>query len=196
MISRTIENYLKAIFSLSEKGNSVVTTNSIAEKLNTKASSVTDMVKKLTIKKLVNHEKYKGVILTLKGKRLATSIIRKHRLWETFLVDKLGFNWEEVHDVAEQLEHIRSDKLVSLLDNFLEFPQFDPHGDPIPNSKGQFPKSNSTPLHKLSKGEEGRVMGVLQDNPRKLVKYWMLMCALKYQNFAWKFLWYSILANF
>ena len=145
-------------------------------------------LKKLTIKKLVNHEKYKGVILTLKGKRLATSIIRKHRLWETFLVDKLGFNWEEVHDVAEQLEHIRSDKLVSLLDNFLEFPQFDPHGDPIPNSKGQFPKSNSTPLHKLSKGEEGRVMGVLQDNPRKPLKYWIPMCAPTYQNFAQKFL--------
>ncbi|MDG1718886.1 MAG: metal-dependent transcriptional regulator, partial [Flavobacteriales bacterium] len=106
MLSKAVENYLKAIFSLSEEGNDNVSTNSIAKKLNTKASSVTDMLKKLTSKSLVNHEKYKGVSLTTKGKKLATNIVRKHRLWETFLVDKLHFNWDEVHDVAEQLEHI------------------------------------------------------------------------------------------
>ena len=121
MITLTEENYLKAIFLLSEKGDVTVTTNSIAEKLNTRASSVTDMIKKLTSKKLLNHEKYKGVILTTRGKKLATSIVRKHRLWETFLVNKLNFNWDEVHDVAEQLEHIKSDKLISFLDNFLGY---------------------------------------------------------------------------
>lgn len=165
MISKSVENYLKTIFLLSEKGNMVVTTNSIAEKLQTRASSVTDMIKKLTVKKLLTYKKYKGVSLTKKGERLATSIVRKHRLWETFLVDKLHFNWEEVHDIAEQLEHIKSDKLVSSLDDFLGHPQFDPHGDPIPNSDGKFPKLNSISLHELSKGEEGIVMGVLQDSP-------------------------------
>jgi len=164
MTSKAVENYLKAIFSLSENKNDIVSTNSIAKKLNTKASSVTDMLRKLTSKKLVNHEKYKGVSLTTKGKKLATNIVRKHRLWETFLVDKLHFNWDEVHDVAEQLEHIKSDKLVTLLDKFLGNPKFDPHGDPIPNEFGKFPTSNSNPLSNLKKGDEGIVMGVSQDN--------------------------------
>lgn len=164
MISKAVENYLKAIFSLSEDGNDNVSTNSIAKKLNTKASSVTDMLKKLTLNKLVNHEKYKGVSLTTKGKKLATNIVRKHRLWETFLVEKLHFNWDEVHDVAEQLEHIKSDKLVTLLDEFLGNPKFDPHGDPIPDEFGEFPTSNSTPLSNLKEGDKGIVMGVSQDN--------------------------------
>ena len=164
MISKAVENYLKAIFSLSEDGNDNVSTNSIAKKLNTKASSVTDMLRKLTLNKLVNHEKYKGVSLTTKGKKLATNIVRKHRLWETFLVEKLHFNWDEVHDVAEQLEHIKSDKLVTLLDEFLGNPKFDPHGDPIPDEFGKFPTSSSIPLSKLKEGDEGIVMGVSQDN--------------------------------
>ena len=164
MISKAVENYLKAIFSLSENKNDIVSTNSIAKKLNTKASSVTDMLRKLTSKKLVNHEKYKGVRLTTKGKKLATNIVRKHRLWETFLVEKLHFNWDEVHDVAEQLEHIKSDKLVTLLNEFLGNPRFDPHGDPIPDEFGKFPTANSTPLSNLKKGNEGIVMGVSQDN--------------------------------
>jgi len=164
MLSKSIENYLKAIFSLSEHGNGNVSTNSIAKKLNTKASSVTDMLRKLTSKKLVNHEKYKGVKLTIKGKKIAANIVRKHRLWETFLVEKLHFNWDEVHDVAEQLEHVKSDKLVNFLDEFLEHPKFDPHGDPIPDGFGKFPISNSTPLSSLKKGDKGIVMGVSQDN--------------------------------
>ena len=164
MLSKAVENYLKAIFSLSENRNDIVSTNSIAKKLNTKASSVTDMLRKLTLNKLVNHEKYKGVSLTTKGKKLATNIVRKHRLWETFLVEKLHFNWDEVHDVAEQLEHIKSDKLVTLLDEFLGNPKFDPHGDPIPDEFGKFPTSNSIPLSKLKEGDEGIVMGVSQDN--------------------------------
>jgi DtxR family Mn-dependent transcriptional regulator len=164
MLSKAVENYLKAIFSLSENRNDIVSTNSIAKKLNTKASSVTDMLRKLKLNKLVNHEKYKGVSLTKKGKKLATNIVRKHRLWETFLVEKLHFNWDEVHDVAEQLEHIKSDKLITLLDEFLGNPKFDPHGDPIPDEFGKFPTSNSIPLSKLKEGNEGIVMGVSQDN--------------------------------
>ncbi len=164
MISRSVENYLKTIFLLSEAGDISVSTNSIAKKLKTQPSSVTDMIKKLTSKRLLRYEKYKGVQLTTKGKILATSIVRKHRLWETFLFEKLGFSWDEVHDIAEQLEHIKSDKLVNSLDKFLEHPQFDPHGDPIPNHEGDFPESNSIPLNEIGKAEKGIIMGVLEDS--------------------------------
>ena len=161
----TEENYLKAIFKLSGKQKACVSTNAIAEELETKASSVTDMIKKLTEKGLVNYQKYKGTSLTKKGHEIAVHIVRKHRLWEVFLVKKLNFQWDEVHDVAEQLEHIKSSKLVEHLDTFLGFPQYDPHGDPIPNKNGEFPKSFSAPLIDLATGNKGRVVGVSQDNP-------------------------------
>lgn len=159
------ENYLKAIFKLSGKEKAAVSTNAIAEELETKASSVTDMIKKLTEKDLVNYQKYKGTSLTKKGHSIAVHIVRKHRLWEVFLVNKLNFQWDEVHDVAEQLEHIKSPKLVEHLDSFLGFPQYDPHGDPIPNSQGEFPKSFSSPLMEVNIGHKGQVVGVSQDNP-------------------------------
>jgi DtxR family Mn-dependent transcriptional regulator len=136
VISHAEENYLKEIFHLSGKGREKVSTNSLAEKLNTKASSITDMLKKLGEKKFVSYEKYKGCSLTLAGEKIALQIIRKHRLWETFLVNKINFGWDEVHDVAEQLEHIQSSKLIDGLDEFLDYPKFDPHGDPIPDSEG------------------------------------------------------------
>ena len=159
------ENYLKAIFKLSGKQKASVSTNAIAEELETKASSVTDMIKKLTEKGFVNYQKYKGTSLTKKGHEIAVHIVRKHRLWEVFLVKKLNFQWDEVHDVAEQLEHIKSSKLVEHLDTFLGFPQYDPHGDPIPNKNGEFPKSFSAPLIDLAAGNKGQVVGVSQDNP-------------------------------
>ena len=159
------ENYLKAIFKLSGKQKASVSTNAIAEELETKASSVTDMIKKLTERGFVNYQKYKGTSLTKKGHEIAVHIVRKHRLWEVFLVKKLNFQWDEVHEVAEQLEHIKSSKLVEHLDTFLGFPLYDPHGDPIPNKKGEFPKSFSAPLIDLSKGKNGHVVGVSQDNP-------------------------------
>lgn len=159
------ENYLKAIFKLYSKEKIAVSTNAIAEELETKASSVTDMIKKLTEKGFVNYQKYKGTSLTKKGHEIAVHIVRKHRLWEVFLVKKLNFQWDEVHDVAEQLEHIKSPKLVDHLDDFLGFPQYDPHGDPIPNNKGDFPKSFSSPLIDLDTGSKGQVVGVSQDNP-------------------------------
>jgi DtxR family Mn-dependent transcriptional regulator len=134
------ENYIKVIYHLSLVSPKGVNTNAIAGMLDTKASSVTDMLKKLAEKELVSYQKYQGVTLTDKGFYLAKMIVRKHRLWEVFLVDKLNFSWDEVHEIAEELEHIKSEKLINKLDEFLGFPSFDPHGDPIPNAKGELVK--------------------------------------------------------
>ncbi len=138
MVSSTEENYLKAIFKISEKEGTPVSTNSISSSMNTSAASVSDMIKRLAEKDLVLYEKWKGVRLTDKGREIATNLIRKHRLWEVFLVDKLNFAWDEVHPLAEQLEHVKSDTLVNRLDEYLGFPKFDPHGDPIPDENGNF----------------------------------------------------------
>lgn len=134
------ENYIKVIYHLSLVSPKGVNTNAIAGMLDTKASSVTDMLKKLADKELVSYQKYQGVTLTEKGFYSAKMIVRKHRLWEVFLVDKLNFSWDEVHEIAEELEHIKSEKLINKLDEFLGFPSFDPHGDPIPNAKGELVK--------------------------------------------------------
>ncbi|MGB0524693.1 MAG: metal-dependent transcriptional regulator [Flammeovirgaceae bacterium] len=131
------ENYLKAIYKLSEKSE-VVSTNAIAELLKTSPASVTDMLKKLDGKHAVNYIKYKGAQLSESGKKSALWLIRKHRLWEVFLVEKLNFKWDEVHEVAEQLEHIRSKRMIERLDEFLGYPTVDPHGDPIPDAEGKF----------------------------------------------------------
>ncbi len=161
MFSQSEENYIKAIYHLavdsSVKG---ISTNAIAKKLATKASSVTDMIKKLSEKKVVVYKKYQGVTLTDFGKKTATNIIRKHRLWEVFLVEKLNFSWDEVHEVAEQLEHIKSPKLINELDIFLGFPKRDPHGDPIPDSEGNLQIIEKSLLAVLNKGEEGICVGV------------------------------------
>lgn len=137
MLTHAEENYLKAIYHLSQTEDEGISTNAIAQKVDTKASSVTDMIKKLSDKKLIKHQRYKGVFITDLGKFTAKMIIRKHRLWEVFLVEKLNFNWDEVHELAEELEHIQSEKLINALDAFLGFPKEDPHGDPIPNSQGE-----------------------------------------------------------
>jgi DtxR family Mn-dependent transcriptional regulator len=134
------ENYIKVIYHLSLVSPKGVNTNAIAGMLDTKASSVTDMLKKLAEKEMVSYQKYQGVTLTEKGFHSAKMIVRKHRLWEVFLVDKLNFSWDEVHEIAEELEHIKSEKLINKLDEFLGFPSFDPHGDPIPNAKGELVK--------------------------------------------------------
>lgn len=160
-LSFTEENYLKAIYGLWDGKGLGVNTNSIAEKLNTKASSVTDMIKKLSDKKLVNYEKYQGVGLTKEGKKIAVDTIRKHRLWEVFLVEKLKFGWDEVHEIAEQLEHIQSIKLIDSLDAFLNHPRFDPHGDPIPDKNGKFAsRSESFLLSEAQVGDRLIVTGV------------------------------------
>ncbi len=130
------ENYLKAIYHLSSAGQQQVNTNAIADKLKTKPASVSDMIRKLSEKQVITYVKYQGVNITDRGKKRALWVIRKHRLWEVFLVNKLGFHWDEVHEIAEQLEHIKSSLLITRLDEFLGFPKFDPHGDPIPDEEG------------------------------------------------------------
>ena len=170
MITLSEENYLKTIYHLENLEGSAVSTNAIAEKIETKASSVTDMVKKLADKDFVNYKKYQGVSLTKKGKNTALSIIRKHRLWEVFLVDKLNFSWDEVHDVAEQLEHIKSPKLIDELDAFLEYPTHDPHGDPIPDKDGNFSKSDKVKLSKVGLNTNCKFVGV-NDSSSDFLKY-------------------------
>ena len=164
------ENYLKIIYHLTAVFDSDISTNAIAEKMETKASSVTDMLKKLAEKDLVNYVKYQGVSLTEKGKLSAKMIVRKHRLWETFLVEKLNFSWDEVHDVAEQLEHIKSEKLINKLDEFLNFPTEDPHGDPIPNAEGQIVNVKKQLLSEFEKNQIGICVGV-KDTSSDFLKY-------------------------
>jgi DtxR family Mn-dependent transcriptional regulator len=163
-MTQTEENYLKAIYHLSQELRGEVPTNAIADTLQTKASSVTDMLAKLSNKELVNYTKYQGATLTEQGKKIALQIIRKHRLWEVFLVEKLGFSWDEVHDIAEQLEHIQSPLLIEKLDQFLGKPHFDPHGDPIPDAKGQMKQVEKLLLEALAKNESGHVVGVKQSS--------------------------------
>ncbi|CAL1516888.1 metal-dependent transcriptional regulator [Chitinophaga sp. MM2321] len=133
------ENYVKSIYKLQE-GESVVTTNALAYELDTKPASITDMAKKLKEKKLIDYEKYKGITLSAEGRKAALQIVRRHRLWECFLVDKLRFSWEEVHELAEELEHVRSEKLTNRLSEYLGNPVIDPHGDPIPDAHGKLAK--------------------------------------------------------
>ena len=160
MFTLSEENYLKAIFHLEMMSGTGISTNAIASKLETKASSVTDMVKKLAEKQVLVYKKYQGVSLTKSGKTTAARIVRKHRLWEVFLVEKLNFSWDEVHDVAEQLEHIKSPKLTRELDAFLGFPKTDPHGDPIPDHEGRFDSVEKRLLSSLKQNEVGVCVGV------------------------------------
>ena len=164
------ENYLKTIYHLTTLLDSEISTNAIAEKMETKASSVTDMLKKLAEKNLVHYKKYQGVSLTEKGLHSAKMIVRKHRLWEVFLVDKLDFPWDEVHDIAEQLEHIKSEKLINKLDEFLNFQTEDPHGDPIPNAEGMIVKVEKQLLSELSEKQIGVCVGV-KDTSSEFLQY-------------------------
>jgi DtxR family Mn-dependent transcriptional regulator len=170
MLSFTEENYLKAIYHLSADASKAVLTNELAEAMNTKAASVTDMIKKLSAKDLVGYEKYYGVTITATGKTEALLVIRKHRLWETFLVQKLSFTWDEVHEIAEQLEHIHSTRLINKLDEFLGFPKVDPHGDPIPDGKGRLKVLPQISLDQLQPGYQGVIIAV-KDTDSKLLKY-------------------------
>ncbi|MEO5593292.1 MAG: metal-dependent transcriptional regulator [Chitinophagaceae bacterium] len=159
--SASKENYIKAIFHLQqEPEQESVTTNALAEALHTKPASVTDMLKKLKTQKLLQYEKYRGVKLTPEGKKLAVQIVRKHRLWEYFLVEKLQFGWEEVHDIAEELEHISSKKLIDRLDAFLDFPRADPHGDPIPDVNGKMPSLQQSAVSEMPVNSSGTVNGI------------------------------------
>ena len=158
------ENYLKAIFHLEYESEGEVSTNAIAERMETKPSSVTDMVQKLGEKDLLVYKRYKGVQLTEEGRKLAAYVIRKHRLWEVFLVDKLNFHWDEVHEIAEQLEHIQSEELIIRLNAYLGNPDFDPHGDPIPDENGILKRTEKKLLSDLDKNQYGICVGVKESN--------------------------------
>ncbi len=164
------ENYLKVIYHLSQVSPKGVSTNAIAGTLETKASSVTDMLQKLSEKKWVSYQKYQGVTLTESGLYAAKMIVRKHRLWEVFLVEKLGFSWDEVHEIAEELEHIQSEALIDKLDAYLGFPTFDPHGDPIPNQKGQISSSHNKLLSEAELNTSYRCVGV-KDSSSEFLQY-------------------------
>lgn len=165
MHSSSEENYLKTIYKLQEQSGEIVGNSDLARALEVHSASVTDMLKKIAQKKLIHYEKSKGVKLTDKGRQIAITIIRKHRLWEVFLVNKLKFGWDEVHEIAEQLEHIHSDILIDRLDKFLGFPKADPHGDPIPDSNGVFAKSKTVLLSELKEGNSGKLAGVVDHSP-------------------------------
>lgn len=165
--SFTEENYIKGIFLLGKNG-SMVSTNAIAQNLNTKPASVSDMLRKLAEKDVLDYQKYKGVKLKSLGEEIAIKTIRKQRLWECFLVQKLEFGWDEVYEVAEQLEHIQSPKLTDSLDAFLGFPSYDPHGDPIPNKAGVFPSSLGKTLDAFKNGDRPSVTAVKDSSPEFL----------------------------
>jgi DtxR family transcriptional regulator, Mn-dependent transcriptional regulator len=164
------ENYLKVIYHVSLVAPKGVSTNAIAGMLDTKASSVTDMLKKLADKNLVSYQKYQGVTLTDEGLYKAKMIVRKHRLWEVFLVEKLQFSWDEVHEIAEELEHIQSEPLIDKLDAFLGFPAFDPHGDPIPNAKGVINKVEKELLSEANLNQIYTCVGV-KDSSTEFLQY-------------------------
>lgn len=170
MVTLSEENYLKAIYHLGKQGSMAVSTNAIAEQMETKASSVTDMIKKLADKNLANYVKYQGVSLTKEGRLAAASVVRKHRLWEVLLVEKLNFSWDEVHDVAEQLEHIKSEKLINELDAFLNYPEEDPHGDPIPDKDGNIKKTEKILLSQVDVNQTCICVGV-KDSSTDFLKY-------------------------
>ncbi|MES2850925.1 MAG: metal-dependent transcriptional regulator [Bacteroidota bacterium] len=170
MTSSAEENYLKAIYKLHEKSGAMVTTSELSETLKVSAASVTDFIKKIAAKKLVAYEKSKGVKLTETGRLIALNIIRKHRLWEVWLVNKLNFKWDEVHEIAEQLEHVISDELIDHLDKHLGYPAADPHGDLIPDAKGKFAKTNSKPLLECLPGDKVKFIGVA-DHSNNFLQY-------------------------
>ena len=167
MLSDTEENYLKALLRITgeQSGVGEAGTNQLAGKLNVRPATATDMLKKLKEKQLVNYEKYGKISLTDNGRNLAIAIVRKHRLWETFLFAKLGFSWDQVHDIAEQLEHIKSEKLVERLDKFLGFPQFDPHGDVIPTADGDYINQARLTLAEAVVGNQYTIIAVKDNSP-------------------------------
>lgn len=164
------ENYLKAIYHLSEGGKKSVSTNDIAAEINTKPASVSDMLRKLGEKEVIEYRKYYGLQITETGKKLALQTIRKHRLWEVFLVEKLNFAWDEVHEVAEQLEHIQSPLLIQRLDAFLNYPKFDPHGDPIPDEFGDVRLRPRIPLNEMEVNQSGQIVAV-KDSSAAFLRY-------------------------
>ena len=169
MQSLSEENYLKSIYHLSKAGGKV-SAKAISDALSNNPASVIDMLRKLSEKKLLQYDKVKGARLTDKGLKTALLIVRKHRLWEVFLLEKLGYSWDEIHEIAEQLEHIRHPDLADRLDKFLGFPEYDPHGDPIPQSDGQLPAASRITLAEIKQGDTCQVVGV-KDTSTAFLQY-------------------------
>ena len=163
------ENYLKTIYHISKR-ESKVNLKAIADALENSPASVIDMLKKLQDKQLITYDKVQGAILSQTGETAALDIIRKHRLWEVFLVEKLQYDWAEVHDIAEQLEHIHDAQLAKKLDDFLGNPAFDPHGDPIPASNGKMPVYASKRLSEMAINQTCKV-GSVRDTSTPFLKY-------------------------
>jgi DtxR family transcriptional regulator, Mn-dependent transcriptional regulator len=164
------ENYLKAIYHLSEEGKKGVSTNDIAVEIKTKPASVSDMLRKLGEKEVIEYRKYYGVHITEEGKKLALQTLRKHRLWEVFLVEKLQFTWDQVHEVADELEHIKSRVLIQRLEEYLGYPKFDPHGDPIPDEYGDYRARPRVPLNELQPQDTGQIVAV-KDSSAAFLRY-------------------------
>jgi DtxR family transcriptional regulator, Mn-dependent transcriptional regulator len=166
MLTHTEENYLKALLKITlESGTHEAGTNELAVQLALKPATVNDMLKKMKEKTLVDYEKYGKISLTTEGRKRAIEVLRKHRLWETFLYEKLEFTWDEVHEIAEQLEHIQSPKLIDKIDKFLNFPEFDPHGDPIPTKKGELKVRFKKTLFDVEVGKSCRMVAVKENSP-------------------------------
>ena len=172
MLSQTEENYIKALFHLTSEiaGKTGAGTNELAANLNVKPATANDMLKKLKEKKLIHYEKYGKITLAAAGRKQAIEVIRKHRLWETFLYEKLHFSWDEVHEVAEQLEHIHSPKLIEQLEKFLGYPDTDPHGDAIPNAKGEMKPITRKTLSEVGVGKTCKLVAV-RDNSASFLQY-------------------------
>ncbi|MCO4815306.1 MAG: metal-dependent transcriptional regulator [Flavobacteriales bacterium] len=172
MLSFTEENYLKKLVQLTifDEESSEVGVNKLALGLNVKPATVSDMVRKLKEKSFVNYQKYGKISLTASGKKEGMMVIRRHRLWETFLYEKLDFSWDEVHQLAEELEHIHSAKLINGLDRFLAFPEFDPHGDAIPNEDGQIKIPFRRTLTEIKSGKRCKIVAV-KDNSSEFLQY-------------------------
>lgn len=170
MRSLTEENYLKAIYRLSLNKKQKISPTAISEEMGVSAASVIDMIKKLSEKKLINYDKVKGAKLLDRGHKEAVAIIRNHRLWEVFLLEKLNYSWDEIHDIAEQLEHVKHPELADRLDTFLGHPEYDPHGDPIPKSNGEIPNTANTLLSEIEIGKSCRVVAV-KDTSSAFLQY-------------------------
>ena len=170
MYTLSEENYLKAIYRLAQEKGQKITPKAISDILGNNPASVVDMIRKLVEKQLIDYDKKRGVRLTAQGHKNAVLIVRKHRLWEVFLLEKLGYQWDEIHNIAEELEHIKDETLADRLDKFLEFPEYDPHGDPIPKANGKVPKSYSVSLANLKEGGTYQVAAV-RDTSSMFLQY-------------------------
>lgn len=168
MATQTVENYIKAIYQLSEQEGPTISTSSLSAKLKTTSASVTDMLRKLAELELIVYKKYQGVLLTGSGRTLALEVLRKHRLWETFLQVKLNISWDQVHEIAEQLEHVNGPGLIEKLEVYLGNPRFDPHGDPIPDARGRFMLRNQVLMHTLDQGDAASIVAVKTHDPEFL----------------------------